>query len=292
MADRERAGEGEFAQASLAGDPAEHGSARGDACPPAGIRVTYIGHATLLLEIGGKRILTDPNFDPALARFLKRVAPPGVPLDKLPALDAVLVTHAHADHLSFTSLAALPRNVPVFAPGPVQKWLRNSGYTQAEPINPGDALRLGNLTIHGTVAEHRGNRYGFDHWRSAANMYLLEAPDLACFFAGDTGLTEMTHRMVETILHPAGRALDLALLPIGHAPWWKPRFRRGHLSSDDALTLFERLGARYLIPYHWGTFHHLTAGPYDAIERLRSSLERHPRRDDVKVLEPGMSFAL
>jgi L-ascorbate metabolism protein UlaG (beta-lactamase superfamily) len=257
-----------------------------------GIRVTYIGHATLLLEVGGKRILTDPNFDPALARFLRRVAPPGVPLDKLPLLDAILVTHAHADHLSFTSLAALPQNIPIYAPGPVQQWLRSAGYKQAEAIDPGDALQLGKLTIHGTTAEHRGNRYGFDHWRSAANMYLLEAPDLACFFAGDTGLTDTTHRMVETILHPAGRHLDLALLPIGYAPWWKPRFRRGHLSSDDALTLFERLGARYLIPYHWGTFHHLTAGPFDAIQQLRASLEQHPRREDVKVLEPGMTFAL
>ena len=262
------------------------------ACAPEGIRVTYIGHATLLIEIGGKRILTDPNFDPALARVLKRVAPPGVAIDKLPALDAILVTHAHADHLSFTSLAALPQTIPVIAPGPIQQWLRAEGYRQAEAINPGDALQLGNLTIHGTSAEHRGTRYGFDHWRSAANMYLLDAPDMTCFFAGDTGLTEATHRMVETILRPIGRRLDLALLPIGYAPWWKPRFRRGHLSSDDALTLFERLEARYLIPYHWGTFHHFSAGPFDAIDQLRSTLECHPRRDDVKVLEPGTTFAL
>ena len=292
MADRERKSEGSSrSEARLAGNKPPR-SPDSDACATEGIRVTYIGHATLLLEIGGKRILTDPNFDPALARILRRVAPPGVAIDKLPALDAVLVTHAHADHLSFTSLAALPQTVPVFAPGPVQQWLRAAGYKQAQAINSGDALKLGNLTIHGTTAEHRGNRYGFDHWRSAANMYLLEAPDTACFFAGDTGLTETTHRMVETILHPTGRQLDLALLPIGYAPWWKPRFRRGHLSSDDALTLFERLGARYLIPYHWGTFHHFSAGPFDAIDQLRSSLEQHPRREDVKVLEPGMTFAL
>jgi len=287
MADREREGEGNSPETGLT-----QAASDAEACAPEGIRVTYIGHATLLLEIGGKRILTDPNFDPALARILRRVAPPGVPIDKLPMLDAILVTHAHADHMSFTSLGALPQNIPIFAPGPVQQWLRSAGYKQAEAINPGDALRLGNLTIHGTSAEHRGNRYGYDHWRSAANMYLLEAPDLACFFAGDTGLTDSTHHMVERILHPTQRGLDLALLPIGHAPWWKPRFRRGHLSSDDALTLFERLGARYLIPYHWGTFHHLTAGPFDAIKQLRSMLEQHPRREDVKVLEPGMTFAL
>jgi L-ascorbate metabolism protein UlaG (beta-lactamase superfamily) len=123
-------------------------------------------------------------------------------------------------------------------------------------------------------------------------MYLLQTTLVSCFFAGDTGLIPSTHRLVETILHPTGRQLDVALLPIGYAPWWKPRFRRGHLSSNDALTLFQRLGARYMIPYHWGTFHHLTSGPFDAITELRTSLVSHPRRDDVKVLEPGMTFTL
>jgi L-ascorbate metabolism protein UlaG (beta-lactamase superfamily) len=263
-----------------------------DKCQVPGARVTYIGHATLLIELGGKRILTDPNFDPALARVLRRVCPPGIAIDRLPDLDAVLVTHAHADHLSFTSLAALPRTVPVYAPGPVQKWLWKEGFPQALGINPGETINLGDVSVHATMAEHRGNRYGFDSWRSAANMYLLQTPRVSCFFAGDTGLIPSTHRLVETILHPTGRQLDLALLPIGYAPWWKPRFRRGHLSSDDALTLFQRLGARYMIPYHWGTFHHLTSGPFDAITELRTSLVSHPRGDDVKVLEPGMTFTL
>lgn len=268
------------------------GGSASEPCAAQGLRVTYIGHATVLVEIGGKRILTDPNFDPALARFLRRVCPPGVLLEQLPAIDAVIVTHAHADHLSLTSLSALPQSIPVYAPGPVHRWLQRVGYKQTIGINAGDTIKLGSLTIHGTMAEHRGSRYGFDRWRSAANMYLFEAPDRSCFFAGDTGLTTMTHRIVESILHPADRQLDLALLPIGHAPWWKPGFRRGHLSSDDALTLFERLGARYLIPYHWGTFHHLTASPFDAITRLRSSLMEYPRREDVRILEPGMTFVL
>lgn len=292
MADRERAGEDRpGSEASVDAGGLSAAGPGGGACATEGLRVTYIGHATLLLEIGGKRILTDPNFDPALAGFLRRVCPPGIALSALPDLDAVLVTHAHADHLSFTSLAALRQDVPIYAPGPVQQWLRKTGYRQVVGIDPGTTLQLGALTVHATEAEHRGNRYGYDSWRSAANMYLLVAPDRSCFFAGDTGLTPTTHGIVERILHNTDRTLDLALLPIGHAPWWKPRFRRGHLSSDDALTLFERLRARYLIPYHWGTFHHLTSGPYDAITTLRSSLTSHPRADDVKVLEPGTTFA-
>lgn len=290
MDDRARTGQGSDearaepnVEAPAVGDPpAECATSRG--------RVTYIGHATVLIEVGGKRILTDPNFDPALARFLKRVCPPGIPIHELPALDAILITHAHADHLSFTSLASLPQDVPLYAPPPIQQWLHRAGYRQARPIEAGAGIDLGSVTIHGTPAQHRGSRYGIDQWRNAANMYLLETADATCFFAGDTGLTPRTHHLVEEVLHSTGRELDIALLPIGYAPWWKPGFRRGHLTSDDALALFERLKARYLIPYHWGTFHHLTAGPYDAITRLRASLSGHPRHGDVKVLEPGTSF--
>ena len=67
----------------------------------------------------------------------------------------------------------------------------------------------------------------------------------------------------------------------------KPGFRRGHLSADDALQLFDRLRARYLVPYHWGTFQHVTSGAYDAINRLKLLLPTYNRRTDVRILEPG-----
>ena len=118
-------------------------------------------------------------------------------------------------------------------------------------------------------------------------MYLLDSGHETCFFAGDTALTEDTHQLVSQVLHQCGRALDVALLPIGHAPWWKPGFRKGHLSADDALQLFDRLQARYLVPYHWGTFEHVTSGAYDAIQRLKLLLSTYSRRTDVRILEPG-----
>jgi L-ascorbate metabolism protein UlaG (beta-lactamase superfamily) len=123
-------------------------------------------------------------------------------------------------------------------------------------------------------------------------MYLVDTVNESLFFAGDTALTPETSGMVEKHIRSAGRQLDVALLPIGHAPWWKFNFRRGHLTSDDALTLFERLDAKILIPYHWGTFRHLTAGAHDAIVRLRARLPEHARGHQVRIIEPGEAFEL
>jgi L-ascorbate metabolism protein UlaG (beta-lactamase superfamily) len=256
------------------------------------MRVTYIGHATLLIEVGGKRILTDPNFDPALGKLLPRVSAPGIALQALPKLDAILLTHAHADHLSFDSLDALPGDIPLFAPPVIAKWLDKQGYKHAVAVAPGESAKLDDVTIRAASATHRGNRYGVDRWRHASNMYLIDTNSVSCFFAGDTALSSDTTHLVEDNLATQGRNLDLALLPIGHAPWWKPGFRKGHLTSGDALTLFERLKARYFIPYHWGTFNHVTSTAFDAIDRLRATLQDHPLHPSVKILEPGMTFVL
>ena len=262
------------------------------AAPSGRLTVTYIGHATLLLELDGARVLTDPNFDPHLGRVLPRVSAPGLALEQLPPLDALVVTHAHADHLSFDSLDALSREIPLYAPPAVARWLNRLGYAHAVSLAPGESTLIGPVCVTAAAAKHLGSRYAIDRWRSAANMYLFDTGRRACFFAGDTALTPDSHRVVAEHLHARGRPLDMALLPIGHAPWWKPGFRKGHLTADDALTLFERLRARIFIPYHWGTFHHVTSGPFDAITQLRAALERHHRRSDVKILEPGETFEL
>jgi L-ascorbate metabolism protein UlaG (beta-lactamase superfamily) len=123
-------------------------------------------------------------------------------------------------------------------------------------------------------------------------MYLFDTNEVSCFFAGDTALVPGSTDLVENHVMAEGRRLDMALLPIGYAPWWKPGFRKGHLTSNDALTLFDRLDAKYLIPYHWGTFDHVTAKAHDAIDRLRAALPAYPRSEMVQILEPGMSFEL
>lgn len=258
--------------------------------PP--LRITYIGHATLLLELAGIRVLTDPHFGTKLGRFLPRVSAPGISIADLPAIDALLLTHAHADHLSFACLDALPRDVPLYSPPAVARWLDRRGYSHAVPLAPEESVTIQGLSIRAAPAKHYGSRYAVDRWRSAANMYLLHTDRHSVFFAGDTALTDQTDRVVHEHLTDRDRQLDVALLPIGHAPWWKPGFRRGHLTSADALSLFERTQARHFIPFHWGTFHHVSASAFDAIDRLRARLPSYEHRHRVRILEPGETLTL
>jgi L-ascorbate metabolism protein UlaG (beta-lactamase superfamily) len=256
------------------------------------LRITYIGHATLLLQIAGVHVLTDPHFGTRLGRFLPRISAPGISIGDLPAIHALLLTHAHADHLSFACLDALPNDIPLFAPPVVARWLNRRGYAHAQPLAPSESVDVRGLTIRAAAAKHYGSRYAIDRWRSAANMYLLLTGQHSVFFTGDTALTQETDQMVHDYLTGETRQLDVALLPIGHAPWWKPGFRRGHLTSSDALELFERTRARHFVPFHWGTFHHVSAGAFDAIDRLRARLPSYEHRERVRILEPGETLVL
>ena len=261
--------------------------ARNDQGP---LEITYIGHATLLLRFGEYRFLTDPNFDSKLGAFLPRASAPGIKMAELPRIDAILLTHAHADHLSFRSLRALQKDVPVYAPTAVAHWLRRSGINSAKPVAPGMSIRVGAVSISVGRARHMGARYVIDRWRGEAITYLLDDGSMSALFTGDTALSAAVSAISDQL---ALRQLDVALLPIGHAPKWKEYFfRRGHLTPADALSLFAQLNARMLIPFHWGTFHHITSGPHDAIRVLRALLRTHDRASDVRILEPGESLTV
>lgn len=238
--------------------------------------ITYIGHSTLLIEIGGKKILIDPNFDPALQHVLTEESKPGIVIDELPRLDMILLTHVYAGHLSPRLMAEL-QPAPLFAPPAVARWIRRRGMTSAIGFGPGESLTSGSLAVYPEAAAHFDDGRTADQWRTEKNMYLVATKYESVLLAGDTSLAHNAAAVLERELK--GRRLDVALLSIDHTPdrTAKPGDGRLERSANlDVLTLFKRSDVRYLISYHHdGTVSHVPASAGGA---------------DVRMLDPGESF--
>ena len=224
-------------------------------------RITWLGHATALIEIDGVRLLTDPVLRPRLLRFIRRHAALPEP-DTLRGIDAVLISHMHHDHLDFPSLRMLGAEPRVIAP--VGSWptFRRRGFNNVSELAPGGRLDVGAVEVTATHARHDGRRYKLGPAKDAVGFLVLGQ---ACkvYFAGDTDLFPGMAAL--------GGDLDAALLPIGG---WGPTVGRGHLDARRAAEAAAMLRPRIAIPIHWGTM-------------LRSGLER---RAEELLFGPGRGF--
>lgn len=243
-------------------------------------RVTYIGHATVEIEEGGTRVITDPMLR-ARVGLLKRIVPAPA-LDGLRGPDAVLISHAHHDHLDLPSLRLLaPKRLLV--PDGYGPWLRRAGFREVTEVRPDDRVRIGALEVTGTRASHDGRRLPWSPARGALGYMVHGASRI--FFAGDTELFAGMRGL--------GDRLDLALLPI----WgWGPRLGPGHMDPFDAARATAALAPRVAIPIHWGTYASPTAHwkgdpsqPARAFERVTETLAPVV---DVRVLAPGASTSI
>ncbi len=255
------------------------------AAPAENIGLTWIGHSSFLLEFARKHILIDPVFSTFLV-VLKRRRRPGIRLRDLPAIDLVLLSHAHMDHLSLPSLRGILRNnrrrgTPppiVVVPSGVEDLVANLGFREVRTLTTWSATTLDTLTITMTPARHWGARFFNDTWRGYGG-YVLQSGSRSLYHAGDSacfpGFTEIGER-----LHP-----QIALLPIG--AYYPDSFRSVHTSPEDALAAFRDLGSEILVPMHYGTFR-LSLEPMDEPpQRLTAAAERASIRDRILLLEEG-----
>jgi L-ascorbate metabolism protein UlaG (beta-lactamase superfamily) len=200
-------------------------------------RVTWLGHSTVVIEIDGTRLLTDP----ALRRRIWHLRrPEAVSAAALGELDGVLVSHAHFDHLDLASLRKLDRSLPVVVPRLAGELVRRRGFARILEVAAGDELDVGSLRIRATHAEHGSGRGPFSPPSSALG-YVISG-SVAVYFAGDTDLFD---GMAE--LGP----LDLALLPVSG---WGAKLPSGHLDPLRAAEALLLLRPRAAVPIHWGTF--------------------------------------
>jgi len=227
--------------------------------------VTFIGHASVLLQAGGVSMLTDPVFSDDVGGLFRRAAPPGVALRDLPPIDLVVISHNHRDHLDEESVRALGPSVHYVVPLGLGAWFRARGLTRVTELDWWQSTvvegRAGRATVTLVPAQHWSQRAATDRNQSLWGGYVIDAGGERVFFAGDTGypaaFAEVGRRFP---------GIELAILPIGaYAPRWF--MHPQHMAPEETAQAFRDLGARILLPVHWATFR-LSDEPMDEPPKL------------------------
>jgi L-ascorbate metabolism protein UlaG (beta-lactamase superfamily) len=221
--------------------------------PETGFRVTWLGHSTVLLELDGHRVLTDPVFGPRASPLgfagPKRFHPVPATLHELPPLDAVLLSHDHYDHLCRTTMESLAKGeVPIVTALGVGAHLERFGVDPARIVELDweESTQIRGLRLTATPAQHFSGRGVGDRNRTLWASWVIESEKRRVFFSGDTGLTPQ----FETIGKKYG-PFDLTMLEVGA---FHPSWAGIHLGPDNAIEAFRMLGGGTLLPVHWGTF--------------------------------------
>jgi len=218
--------------------------------------LTWIGHATFLLQAGGLNILTDPHFteraSPLSIAGPRRVVPPAIALDELPHIDAVVISHNHYDHLDYGSVTKLAKQkggAPrFFVPLGLKQWFANNGIDNVTELDWWDSHNFAGVNFYCVPVQHWSQRGLTDTNATLWCGWVIEPTALRVFFAGDTGYS----RDFADIQQGFG-SFDLALLPIGaYEPRWFMKIM--HVNPEEAVQIYKDLHARYAAAMHWGTF--------------------------------------
>ena len=241
------------------------------------IGVTWIGHASFLVQTHGVNLLIDPNWAKWL-KVIKRLKHPGIPLHQLPGIDLVLVTHAHFDHLDRRTLRKIADNQPIVVPFEVGNLVHDLGFHSVHELDYWQTYEHGPLKITLTPARHWGARMLHDSHRGFGG-YVIEAGGRTIFHCGDTAYFEGFREIGERF------AIDIALLPIG--AYDPPSGREVHMNPEESVKAFFELGAKTMVPMHYGSFR-LSYEPMDEPpNRLLACARAHGIEEMVRVMTEG-----
>jgi L-ascorbate metabolism protein UlaG (beta-lactamase superfamily) len=246
----------------------------------------WLGHSTVLISFYGVRILTDPVLGNRVGISVglgtlgpKRYIAPALRVSELPAIDVVLLSHAHMDHMDLRSLRRLPRTTPVVTAALTRDIVEKAGLRQIVELRWNEATKVstprGELTVRAFEVKHWGQRWPSELARGY-NGYVLSREGKSLLFGGDTAHTQLFRNV-------RGR-FEAAIMPIGaYDPWI-----RNHCTPEEALEMASAAGARFIIPVHHQTFRLSNEPMSEPIDRLALALDREPERLGLKSV--GQTF--
>jgi L-ascorbate metabolism protein UlaG (beta-lactamase superfamily) len=242
------------------------------------VAVTWIGHASFLLQFTDLNVLVDPNFANWLF-LLKRIKRSGLKIQDLPPIDLVLLTHAHYDHFHKPTLRRLPHPKIGIMPWGVGELAQDLGFERIVELEWWESFTHRNWKVTFVPSKHWGARTLRDHHRGYGG-FVLECQDRRIYHAGDSAYFE-GFREIGKVCRP-----EIALLPIG--AYHPESFRHVHMGPDEAIRVFKELRARWLVPMHYGTFR-LSFEDMDEPPRwLRALADEQGLTRKLRILEEGL----
>ncbi|HYK63800.1 MAG TPA: MBL fold metallo-hydrolase [Patescibacteria group bacterium] len=255
--------------------------------PDNSLTLANLGHATVLMNFFGARVLADPTlfsrvglaFDSIFTIGPKRVTDPPLPPAQLQQLDLILVTHAHMDHLDVPSLKTLPKSAVVVTCDKCAPLIASLGFKDVRELKWGESTVVDGLTIRAMGARHWGKRwppFGEDY---GFNSYVLEKDGHRMLLACDSADTDLFASL-------ASAPPDVAVFSVGaYDPWiWN------HANPEQVWQMFESTGARYLVPIHWGTFRLGKEPLEEPMQRLLAAAGDH--QDRIVLRQIGVSWTM
>jgi len=242
------------------------------------ICITWIGHASFLIQYDGVNILIDPNWANWLL-VVKRLRHAGVASDHLPNIDLVLITHAHLDHLNRRSLRKIAARQPIIVPHGVGNLVHDLGFQQVHEMHWWDELVFPQVKVVFTPAKHWGARMITDRYRGYGG-YVMKFARRSVYHCGDSAYFNGFKQIGEKL------APEIALMPIG--AYQPPSFRDNHISPEQALDAFEDLKSRTFVPMHWGTYRLSYEAMYEPPQRLMKHAATRGLLSKIKFLTEGM----
>lgn len=248
--------------------------------------LTWLGHAGVMGRLGACRFLIDPVFSRRIGLFYPRYGVQVLAPAQPPPVDLLLVTHNHYDHLDAATVLALDRSATVIAPSQLGRWFCRLGFARVIELGWWEHVEVDGLRVTSVPARHWSHRRPFDINRTLWTGYVLEGGPHSLYHAGDTAwfdtFTEIGQRF---------HNLTVAMLPIGgYEPVWF--MQHNHLTPEQAGEAFAALGARSLLPIHWGTFQMTDEPLCEPIERLRGWWQSRSDLDGRELLIPAVGETL